>query len=80
MARLRTPSNVIEFALNSRSEGLGMRATGRVYGKSHATIQRWEQRLAEHAASWSPRAPEGREVTLESDELYTRIGENLPPQ
>jgi transposase-like protein len=31
MARLRTPSTVVEYALNSRSEGMGVRATGRVY-------------------------------------------------
>lgn len=80
MARLRTPSRVVEFALNSRSEGLGMRATARVYGKSHATIQRWEQRLADHADQWSPPAREGSDITVESDELYTRVGENLPPQ
>ena len=44
MSRLRTPSSVVEYALNSRTEGLGVRATGRVYKKSHATILRWEQR------------------------------------
>ncbi len=56
-----------------------MRATGRVYGKSHATIIRWEERLARQGEAWSPPAPEGSEVTLEGDELYTRVGENLPP-
>jgi hypothetical protein len=29
---------------------------------------------------WSPPAPEGGEVTIEGDELYTRVGENLPPR
>jgi transposase-like protein len=38
MARLRTPSSVVEFALKNRSEGMGARATGRVYNKSHGTI------------------------------------------
>jgi transposase-like protein len=79
LARLRTPSSVVEYALKSRSEGMGMRATGRVYGKSHATIMRWEERLARQTESWSPPAPEGSEITLEGDELYTRVGENLPP-
>jgi len=63
----------------SRSEGLGVRATGRVYHKSHATILRWEARLARQGEAWSPPATEGSEITLEGDELYTRVGENLPP-
>ena len=79
MARLRTPSRVVEYALKSRSEGMGMRGTGRVYGKSHATIIRWQERLARQGEAWSPPTPEGSEVTLEGNELYTRVGENLPP-
>ena len=79
MARLRTPSSVVEYALKSRSEGMGMRAIGRVYGKSHATIIRWQERLARQGEAWSPPTPEGSEVTLEGNELYTRVGENLPP-
>jgi transposase-like protein len=79
MARLRTPSSVVEFAMKNRSEGMGARATGRVYDKSHGTILRWEERLADHVDTWSPPAPEGSTVTLEGDEVYTRVGENLPP-
>jgi hypothetical protein len=59
----------------SRSEAKGVRASGRVLNKSHSTILRWQQRLAEQADAWSPPAPEGSEVTLENDELYTRVGE-----
>jgi hypothetical protein len=40
MARLRTPSFMVEFALNSRTEGMGIQAAGRVYEKFHATILR----------------------------------------
>jgi len=43
MARLRTPSTVVQYALNSRSEGMRVRATG---NKSQATVLRWQQRLA----------------------------------
>jgi transposase-like protein len=75
MARLRAPSSVVAMALNSRTEGTGARATGRVLGKSHSTILRWEERLD----AWSPPAPGDREVTLEGDEVYTRVGENRPP-
>jgi transposase-like protein len=80
MARLRTPSSVVATALNGRSEGLGVRATGRLFGASHSTILRWEARLARQADAWSPPAPANRAVTLEGDEVYTRVGENLPPR
>ena len=80
MARLRTSSEVVAAALNVRSEGLGVRATGRSFGKSHSTIIEWERRLAARAEQWSPPAPAESDVTLEGDELYTRVGKNLPPQ
>lgn len=80
MARFRTPVSLVSAALNVRTEGLGVRATGRSFGKSHATITRWEQRLAQQSKQWSPPAPAGADITLEGDEVYTRVGENLPPQ
>ncbi len=80
MARLRTPTMVVAAAVNVRTEGLGVRATGRSFGKSHSTIIRWEQRLAAQASQWSLAAPEGGDVTVEGDEVYTRVGENLPPR
>ncbi len=79
MARLRTPSEVVSVAINVRTEGLGVRATARSFGKSHSTIIRWERRLAAQVSQWSPSAPDKADVTLEGDEVYTRIGENLPP-
>ena len=79
MAGLRTPSTVVSAAINVRTEGLGVRATGRSFGKSHATIIRWERRWADPVAQWSPPAPAGSDVTLEGDEVYTRVGANLPP-
>lgn len=79
MTRLRTSSVIVSAALNVRTEGLGIRATGRSFGKSHSTIMRWEQRLAEQAAQWSPPAPIGSDVTLEGDEVYTRVAQNLSP-
>ena len=79
MARLRIPVETVSAAINVRSEGLGVRATGRSFGKSHATIIRWEDRLQDQVSPWSPRAPAGVNITVEGDELYTRVGENLPP-
>jgi len=80
MFRLRTPSSIVTAALNVRTEGLGIRATGRALGTSHSTVIRWEQRLAQQSPQWSPPAPSGADVTLEGDEVYTRVGENLPPR
>jgi len=79
MFRLQTPPSTIFLALKMRSEGMGIRASGRVLGKSHSNIIRWEKRLARQVTAWSPPAPDTADLTLEGDELYTRVGENLPP-
>ena len=79
MAGLRTPASIVSIALKMRGEGIGVRASSRVLDKSHSTILRWEARMAAQAAQWSPSAPVESDVTLENDELYTRVGENLPP-
>ncbi|WOB43166.1 hypothetical protein HNI00_08350 [Thermoleptolyngbya oregonensis NK1-22] len=65
--------------MNVRTEGMGVRATGRSFGKSHSTILRWEERLVNQLSQWSPTAPETAELTVEGDKVYTRVGENLPP-
>lgn len=75
-----TPAIVVSAAINVRTERLGVPATGRFLGKSHATIIRWERRLANQGSQWSPAAPEGADVTLEGDEVYTRCAVNFPPQ
>lgn len=80
MARLRTSPETIALAMKVRSEGLGIRATGRVLEKSAGSIVTWEKRLSAQLRNWSPPAPEGSEVLLEGDEVYTRVGENLPPR
>ena len=79
MARLRTSSSVVSYAIKARTEGMGVRAAGRTFGKSHTTIMRWEKRLADQAQNWSPPAPAGSDVTVEGDEVYTRVSKNLPP-
>jgi hypothetical protein len=79
MAGLRTSTSIVSIALKMRTEGMGIRASGRVLEKSHSTIMRWEKRVAAKEADWSPPALVGGDVTVEGDELYTRVGENLPP-
>lgn len=78
-ARLRTPSTIVLIALRMRGEGMGVRASSRVLDKSHSTIRGGETRMVAQVEFWSPPAPVGSDVTLEHDELYTRVGENLPP-
>jgi len=63
-----------------RTEGMGIRATGRVLEKPHASIIGWERRVAAKEAAWTASAPSGGEITVEGDEVYTRGGENLPPE
>jgi transposase-like protein len=80
MSRLRTRVEIVEAAINARGEGLGVRATGRVVKKSPSQIIAWEQRLSKHLEKYSPPAPAGGGITVEGDELYTRVNENLPPR
>ena len=80
MSRLRTPAQVVAMALNARGEGLGIRAAGRVVNKSPSQITLWEERTSKQLKNYSPPAPSGGDVTIEGDELYTRVNENLPPR
>ena len=79
MSRLRTDSIVVSYAISARTEGMGLRATGRTFGISHSTVADWEERFAAQAAKWSAPAPANAEVTVEGDEVYTRVRENLSP-
>jgi hypothetical protein len=51
---------------------MGMRASGRVLEKSHVSIMKWEQKMADQAPQWNPSAPAGSDVTIEGDEVYSR--------
>ncbi len=79
MARLRTPTATVSMAMNVRTEGMGARATARTLDSSHSTILRWEQRLAQKCADWSPPAPSDKDITEDVDELYTRVHGNFSP-
>jgi len=80
MANLRTPVEKISLAMKARSEGLGLRATGRILGVAANSVVKWEKHLSAALSNWSPPAPTEREITIEGDEVYTRVGENLPPR
>lgn len=78
MARLRTPSTLVSGAIKVRTEGLGVRATGRSLGKAHATIIRWERRLSAQVSPWSPLAPDGADARRRRG-LHSRGREPAPP-
>jgi len=58
---------VVSLALKRRSEGMGIRDSGRVLEKSHASIMGWEQKLATQSQQWSPPAPAGTAITVEGN-------------
>ncbi len=45
MYRLRHSPETVALAMKMGSEGNGIRETGRILGKSHATIIGWEKHL-----------------------------------
>ena len=64
MCRLRTSSLIVSAALNVRTEGLGIRATGRAFGKSHFICYKGgNNATSQQSAQWSPPAPTGADVT-----------------
>ena len=78
MHRMQTSAETIATVLRARGEGLGLRAAGRVFGNSHSSVMRWEARLAEYQEAWSPSPSPETELTLEGDELYTKVESNRP--
>jgi hypothetical protein len=83
MTRLRTPG---AKRVKSRDGAQGKR--GRTRNQSHRQGSReipqqyynLGKAFIKSAREWSPKAPERGEITIEGDELYTRVGENLPPR
>jgi transposase-like protein len=78
LSGLRTRSTKVISALHARSEGVGVRGTGRLVGKYHSAIIGWERRAARLAVTQDKSLPADFESTIESDEVYTRVGRNRP--
>jgi hypothetical protein len=78
MHRLHKSVEQVERVLKMRSEGLGVRASGRVETISPATVMLWEKRLASKVQDWSPPAPTGCDITREGDQVYTKGEKNHP--
>lgn len=82
MENLKTPLSKIASAIALRSEGMGLRATGRLLGVSKREVTTWEKRFASQKAALKlyARVHEFLKLTFEADEVYTRVGQNLPPE
>lgn len=77
MAQLKTPLSKVAGVLRVRSEGLGVRATARVFGIHKNTVTEWESRFVEQKEPLMLYAVchEFIHLTFEGDELYTVIRE-----
>ena len=81
MAHLKSPISKVASVLRVRSEGLGMRATGRVFGMHKNTVMEWESKFAKQKDSLMLYAlcHEFISLTFEGDELYTVVRERGDP-
>ena len=81
MENLKTPLSKVAGVLRVRSEGMGQRATARVFGIHKNTVADWEERFAAQKGHLMLYAVchEFISLTFEGDELYTVIGERCDP-
>lgn len=77
---LKTPLSKVAAALKLRSEGMGLRATGRCLDCSKRDVSNWESRFAEQKLPLQLYGLLHQYIclTFEGDEVYTRVGKNLP--
>ncbi len=77
---LRKPVSLIIRVLKSRTEGMGLNAACRVFEIAKNTLLDWENRFADakEVLVLYALAHTFLAQTLEGDELYTKIRENLP--
>lgn len=81
MEHLKTPISKIAGVLRVRSEGLGQRATGRVFGVHKNTVADWEKRFAAQKEPLMLYAVchQFIQLTFEGDEIYTIVKERGKP-
>jgi hypothetical protein len=67
--------------LNALSEGLGINAATRVFSVGKKSIYRWQERLSslQQTLMLYSLCQKFLQLVVEGDELYTKIGENVPP-
>ncbi len=67
--------------LNALSEGMGINAATRVFSVGKNSIYRWQERLSslQQTLMLYSLCQQFIQLVVEGDELYTKIGENVPP-
>ncbi|MCI5225195.1 MAG: helix-turn-helix domain-containing protein [Candidatus Electrothrix sp. AX2] len=77
---LRTPVFRIIMILNALSEGMGINAAARVFSIGKNSIYRWQERLSslQQTLMVYSLCHQFLQLVIEGDELYTKIGENVP--
>lgn len=78
--RLQNPVSKVAAVLKVRSEGLGLRATARVFGLHKNTISHWEENFAQLKPTLKLYLLCHHFISLcfEADEVYTRVHHNRP--
>lgn len=81
MQDLKTPISKIASVIRVRSEGLGLRATGRCFGVHKNTVSDWEVRFAmqKKPLMLYTVCHQFVSLTFEGDELYTVVGKRGEP-
>ncbi|WLE97885.1 MAG: IS1 family transposase [Candidatus Electrothrix communis] len=78
---LKTPVFRIIMILTALSEGLGINAATRVFSVGKNSIYRWQNRLSslQQTLMLYSLCQQFIQLIVEGDELYTKIGKNVPP-
>jgi transposase-like protein len=81
MAGLKTPISVIWQVIKARTEGMGLNATARTFGKAKNTILAWESKFGDlHRVLFLyALVHEFLALVIEGDEAYTKVQKNVPP-
>jgi len=77
---LKKPISLIVRIIDARTDGLGLNAACRVFSVAKNTIIEWETRFADVKPTLMlyTLVHEFLEVTIEGDELYTKVEKNVP--
>lgn len=81
MQDIKSPISKVASVIKVRSEGLGVRATGRCFDIHKNTVVKWEEKFSSQKAPLMLYAAchEFISLTFEGDELYTLVGERVQP-
>jgi len=80
MEGLRKPISLVWRVINNRTEGQGVNATARVFGIAKNTVLDWERKFSDiqKVLFIYSLAHKFLELVIEGDELYTKVGKNIP--